>query len=262
MSDLFFLQTLLASAFGLVIGSYLNVVIHRLPRGHSTVADRSGCPHCGSLIAWWDNVPVLSFLWLGGRCRQCRSRISWRYPLVELLTAGVFAGSFATFGPSWRWAAAAAFGCCLIVLSFIDFEHLLLPDCITIPGTVLGLAGYQLFPWHGRFLEHLAGVLLGSGILLALYGLWYLMRRVEGLGLGDVKLMAMVGAVVGWPAVLLAFFAGAASASLAALALLAFGRLQLKAKMAFGPFLCLGAAAAPFLAESSWFLGMLPALPW
>lgn len=250
------------AALGLMVGSYLNVVIHRLPRGQSTVWSRSGCPFCGSLIPWWDNVPVASFLWLRGRCRQCHSPIRWRYPAVELSTALLFAGSFSSFGPRWPWLLAAAFGCILLVLSLIDLEHLILPDRITLPGTAVGLAVSPWLPWGGRFLDHLAGSILGAGLLLALYGAWFLLRRTEGLGLGDVKMMAMIGAWTGWPLVLVAFFVGAILASVMAVAGLATGRLRLYNKVAFGPFLALGAAAAPFLAENAWLQGLLPPLPW
>ena len=250
------------ATLGLLVGSYLNVVIHRLPRGQSTVFPRSGCPFCGSLIPWWDNVPVISFLWLRGRCRECQIQIRWRYPAVEILTAAIFAGSYSLFGPSFSWILAAIFGCLLVVLTLIDLEHLLLPDRITLPATALGLVTAPWLPWGGRFLDHLTGAVLGAGLLLVLYGTWYLLRRVEGLGLGDVKMMAMIGAFLGWPGVLVALLLGAMLASAVAVAGLTTRRLHLHNKMAFGPFLALGAAAAPFLTESAWLGGLLPPLPW
>lgn len=236
------LIVLAVAAFGLIVGSYLNVVIHRLPRGRSTVVSRSGCPFCGSLIHWWDNVPLLSFVWLRGACRACRSPISWRYPLVELATALLFTATWLAFGPGWPWILAALFGCLLLVLAAIDLEHLILPDRLTLGGTVLGLAAQRWLPWRGSFLDHLGGALVGAGILLAVYGAWYLLRRAEGLGLGDVKMMAMVGAFLGWRGALLTFMIGTFAAAGVAVTSMLFGRLGLENKLPFGPFLAFGAA--------------------
>jgi leader peptidase (prepilin peptidase)/N-methyltransferase len=226
---------------GLLVGSYLNVVIYRLPRGKSTVTPRSSCPHCGSLIPWWANIPVASFIALRGRCFECQSPIRWRYPLVELTTAVLFGACFLLFGPHWSWLLATAFACLLLVLSMIDLDLLILPDRLTLPGALIVLAVSPWLPWSVGLPWHLLGSLVGAFMLLALYGFWYLLRRTEGLGLGDVKLMALIGAGLGWPHVLVALFLGALSASAVALALLIRGRLRFGNKMAFGPFLALGA---------------------
>ncbi len=249
-------------AIGLVVGSYLNVVIYRLPRGKSTVGGRSGCPFCGSLIRGWDNLPVLSYLWLRGRCRDCRSPISRRYPLVEVLTASAYALCYSFFGPPWHWILAAIFCSILLVLAFIDLEHLILPDRLTLGGALLGLLLFPWLPWRGSFGDHLVGLGLGPGLLLGLYGLWYALRRAEGLGLGDVKMMATVGAFLGWQGSLLTLFLGTLLALVVALAYMATGRMGLKNKIPFGPFLALGALIALFSLGSTWLDRYLPPLHW
>ncbi|MCB1037383.1 MAG: prepilin peptidase [Acidobacteria bacterium] len=256
------LDLLFVSVFGLVVGSYLNVVVYRLPRGRSTVAGRSGCPFCGSLIRWWNNLPLLSFLWLKGRCRDCRSPIFWRYPLLELLTALGFALSYRSFGPGWAWVLAALFLCILLLLAFIDLEHLILPDRLTLAGAALGFVLFRWLPWRGSLVDHLVGAALGPALLLGLYGLWFLIRRAEGLGLGDVKMMILVGAFLGWRGSLMTLFLGTLTAMAVALWLMATGRMGLKNKIPFGPFLSLGAAVALFATGSGWLDRFLPPLPW
>ena len=250
----------LIAAVGLVVGSYLNVVIHRLPRGRSTVWPPSGCPACGSLIPWWGNLPVLSFLWLRGRCRECRSPISWRYPIVEALVALLFVLCFFRFGPSWSWLGAALFSCLLVVLAMIDLEHLLLPDRLTLPGVALGWIVQPWLPWGGSWLDGVLGSVAGAGTLLALYGLWWVLRKVEGLGLGDVKMMAMVGAFVGLGGALTTLLIGTVLAASFAVTSMMFGRLSLQHRLPFGPFLAVGAAAAMFESGSGWLRAALPLL--
>ncbi len=246
------------AAFGLVVGSYLNVVIHRLPRGISTVWPPSGCPACGSLIPWWGNFPVLSFLWLRGRCLECRSSISWRYPFIESLVALLFALSFLRYGPSWSWLWAAAFACLLVVLAMIDLEHLLLPDRLTLPGIAVGCLAYPWLPWSGVWFDGLLGAAAGAGTLLLVYGLWYLIRHVEGLGLGDVKMMAMVGAFLGVRGALMTLLLGTLLAATFAVASMAVGRLGLKNRLPFGPFLALGAVLVLLGVDADWFEAFYP----
>jgi leader peptidase (prepilin peptidase)/N-methyltransferase len=230
---------------GLVVGSYLNVVIYRLPRGISTVLPRSRCPTCGVPVAALDNLPVVSYLALGGRCRHCRQRISPRYPLVEAATGSLFLGCYLRFGPTLEALAGALFSSLAIVLAAIDAEHLLLPDRITLPGIVAGLALSPWLAWSGLWAA-LLGAALGGGVLLALWGAWLLLRREEGMGLGDVKMLAMIGAFLGWQGALVALFAGALAGSVVGLALLGSGRGGLKTKLPFGSFLALGGLVALF----------------
>ncbi len=234
-----------AALFGLIVGSYLNVVIHRLPRGVSTVLPRSRCGHCGSLIRARDNVPVLSWLLLRGRCRQCGTIIAWRYPVIEALTGLLFVAAMERFGPGVEAAVAALFGSLLIALAAIDAEHFILPDQITLPGIAVGMAVQPLVPWAGVG-QALLGALLGAGLLLAAWGGWYLLRGEEGMGLGDVKMLAMVGAFLGWKGVLVTLFFGSLLGAVVGLALIATGRGALGSKLPFGSFLAAGAAIALF----------------
>lgn len=232
-----------AALVGLIAGSYLNVVIHRLPRQLSTVLPRSRCPQCGSLIRPYDNVPVLSWLLLRGRCRTCKSPISARYPFVEALTAGLFVLAVERFGPTRSAVAAAGLSALLLALAAIDLEHLILPDKLTIPGIVVGVA---LQPWIGwvGVRGALIGAALGAGILLVAYGGWWLVRREEGLGLGDVKMLALVGAFLGWRGVVVTLFLGALAGAVVGVALLVARRGDAKSRLPFGTFLAAGALVA------------------
>jgi leader peptidase (prepilin peptidase)/N-methyltransferase len=253
------LQTLLgvyAAVLGLIVGSYLNVLIYRLPRGVSTVLPRSRCPQCGELIRPLDNVPVLSFLLLGGRCRACGAPISWRYPLIELATAALFVACLLRFGATFEAAAAALFCALMLALAAIDVEHMILPDVLTWPGVALGILLQPLLPWArlgegpwGAVAGAVAGALLGGGVLLAVWLIWYLARGEEGMGLGDVKMLAAIGAFLGWKGVLVALFVAALSGATLGLALMAWGSLGTKSKLPFGVFLALGGFTALFAGE-------------
>ena len=255
------LQLLIAlyvAIFGLIVGSYLNVVVYRLPLGLSTVYPRSRCPGCGSLIRARDNVPVLSFLLLRGRCRNCGTPISWRYPLVEAATAALFMGCLLLFGLSPQTLVAITFACLMLVLALIDYDHMLLPDRITLPGIAVGLATQLVAPLVG-LVPAVLGTLLGAGILLAVWGLWWVVRREEGMGLGDVKMLALVGAFLGWPGVLVTLFFGALSGSIVGLALMRRGSVDMRSKLPFGVFLALGGVVALFFGDAlvGWYAGLL-----
>lgn len=232
-----------AALIGLIVGSYLNVVIYRLPRGLSTVLPRSRCPACGSAIRARDNLPVVSFLLLGGRCRRCGAPIAWRYPLIELLAAALFVAAALRFGPTFEALAAALFCSLLLALAAIDVEHYLLPDRITLPGIAAGLV---LAPWlpGGDLLDALAGAALGGGVVVAVWAAWYLLRREEGVGLGDAKMLAMIGAFVGWKGVAVAFVVGVVAGAAVGLTLLALGRGGAKTRLPFGFFLAAGGLVA------------------
>jgi leader peptidase (prepilin peptidase)/N-methyltransferase len=245
-----------AAVLGLIVGSYLNVVIYRLPRGISTVLPRSRCPGCGAAIRAFDNVPVVSYLLLGGRCRACGARISWRYPLIEGATAALFLASFLRFGFSFEAPAAALFCALMLVLAMIDVDHMILPDALTWPAVAVGLLLQPFLPWArlwegpwGALAGAALGALLGAGILLAVWLGWYLIRHEEGMGLGDVKMLAAIGAFLGWQGVLVSLFFAALSGALVGLALMAWGRLGAKAKLPFGAFLALGGLVALFAGE-------------
>jgi len=234
------------AALGLIVGSYLNVVVYRLPRGISTVWPRSRCTGCGAAIRARDNLPVVSYLLLRGRCRSCGAPIAWRYPAIEALTGLLFVACLERFGFQPAALAGAVFCCLMVVLAAIDVEHMLLPDRITLPGIVLGLALQLWVPWAGGLAGAVLGALLGGGILLAISGAWYLLRREEGMGLGDVKMLAMVGAFLGWKGVVVTLFASTLSGAAVGLVLLRRSSTGMKTKVPFGAFLALGALLALF----------------
>lgn len=251
-----FLLGVYAALLGLIVGSYLNVVIYRLPRGISTVTPRSRCPECGAAIRAVDNVPVVSYLLLGGRCRACRARISWRYPLLEAATSALFVASFLRFGISFEAPAAALFCALLLVLALIDFDHMILPDKLTYPAIALGILLQPFLSWArlwdgpwGAMAGAALGALLGAGILLAVWAAWYLIRREEGMGLGDAKMLAAIGAFLGWKGVLVSLFFAALSGSVVGLGLMAWSGLGGKARLPFGTFLALGGLIALFVGE-------------
>lgn len=238
---------------GLIVGSYLNVVIYRLPLGRSTVTPRSRCPGCGGAIRARDNVPVVSFLLLRGRCRACGTTISWRYPAIEAATALLFIACLERFGLSPRTAAAMLFSCLMVVLAMIDADHMILPDRITLPGIAVGLLVQPWAPLAGpppALLAAVGGALLGAGVLIAVWGAWFLVRHEEGMGLGDVKMLAMVGAFLGWRGVLVTLFFGALAGSAVGLALMRWGSLDMRSKLPFGTFLALGGLIALFAGEA------------
>ena len=238
-----------AATLGLVTGSFLNVVIHRLPRARSFVLPRSRCPWCGGAIRPLDNLPVVSFLWLRGRCRACRAPISLRYPLIEALTAGLFVACLARFGPTPEAAISAVLCCLLVVLAAIDVDFLVLPDAITLPGILLGLAAQPLLP-RTTFADAAIGTLAGAGVMILLINFWYWWRGEEGMGMGDVNMLALVGAFLGWRGVAVTLFAGAVAGALTGLALILRGRLRLGSKLPFGAFLALGGLVALFVGET------------
>jgi leader peptidase (prepilin peptidase) / N-methyltransferase len=238
------LLDLYAVLLGLIIGSFLNVLVHRLPRGRSFVLPRSRCPWCGGVIAARDNLPIVSWLLLRGRCRKCSAPISPRYPLVEAATALLFLACLERFGATAHAAAAAIFCALLLALAVTDIEHLLLPDGLTFPGMATGLA---LQPWlPPTAAEALVGMLAGAGALFLIAELWLWLRGEEGMGLGDAKLLAMVGAFLGWQGALLSLFFGVVVGAALGIALLVAGRRGWKSRLPFGTFLALGALVALF----------------
>lgn len=234
---------------GLVVGSFLNVVIHRLPRRESIVLPASRCPACGQRIRALDNVPLVSYLILRGRCRACRAPISPRYPLVEAATAALFVASHRAFGVSWETAAALVLCCLLVALGTIDLEHYLLPDRLTLPGLVFGLAAQ---PWIGwtTFAGAVAGVVLGGGVLLAIASAWYLLRGEEGMGLGDVKMLAMIGAFLGWQGVIVTLFLASLTGAAVGLAVMGRSGAGGRTRLPFGTFLALGGLVALFFGRA------------
>ena len=227
-------------AFGAIIGSFLNVCIARLPDGRSIVRPPSHCPKCQSFLAWYDNVPILSYLVLGGRCRTCRVRISAIYPAVEVLTGALAVALFLRLGPTLAFAGYFAFAAALVVITFIDLDHQLIPDVISLPGIVVGLAFSLVSPLVTP-LDAALGVLAGGGTLLAVAWLYKTFRGQEGMGGGDVKLLAMIGAFLGWQSIFVTLFVGSVIGSIIGVGLMLYQRADTKLAIPFGPFLAGGA---------------------
>jgi leader peptidase (prepilin peptidase)/N-methyltransferase len=236
---------LVAVAYGLVFGSFLNVVVHRLPRGMSLLHPRSHCPACGAFVRWYDNIPILSYVVLLGRCRACKKPISPRYPLVELATGTLAAGVVARFGLTIMGLEAMLLVMLLLPLAFIDLEHHLLPDVLTLPGIAIGLA----CSWAGgvaTITDAFVGAAVGAGLPYAVMVTYRRLRGVEGMGLGDVKLLAMIGAFLGWRGMLLTLGVGATCGAVVGLALIAAGRGRRDTELPFGTFLSAAACLLLF----------------
>ena len=236
--------------FGLVIGSFLNVVIARLPERRSLWAPGSACPGCGAAIAWRDNIPLVSFVALRGRCRACAVRISWRYPLVEAATAALFALAWLRFGDRLvDFIIAAALLAALVAITVIDLRYQIIPDAITLPGVLAGLVA-SLTSQRVSWLDSAGGIVLGSGLFVAV-----IVLSRGGMGGGDLKLGAMLGAFLGWKALLVALFVAVVLGGVSAVALLASGTRARKDAIPFGPFLAVGGAVALFWGDAlvAWY---------
>lgn len=242
--------------FGLMVGSFLNVVIHRWPRGESVVSPGSRCGACGTPIRWYDNVPVVSYLALGARCRACAAPIGVRYVVVELVTGALFALAAIELTPGPLLAVRVLFTAALVALFAIDLEHQLLPDVITLPGIALGLvAAWWLPPGP---LSSAAGAALGAGVLWGIRWFWLRLRGEEGMGLGDVKMLAMVGAVLGWPHVWLTLLLASVVGAVVGIALSVSGG-SWKTRLPFGTFLAAAALASSYWGEPliDWYVSLL-----
>lgn len=229
--------------FGLVVGSFVNVVIARLPARRSLWNPGSSCPGCGIAIAWHDNVPVLSFVVLRGRCRACGMRISWRYPIVEVTTAALWVAAFLRFGPSADFAVAVIFLTSLVAITIIDLDHQIIPDRITLPGILAGFVA-NLVTGRVPWVDSLLGIALGGGLFFAIIVASAKVMRREGMGGGDMKLAAMFGAFLGWKVMLVALFVAVFIGGVFAAILLMSQRVRRKDPIPFGPFLAVGAAVA------------------
>jgi leader peptidase (prepilin peptidase)/N-methyltransferase len=249
---------LFAFLFGAMVGSFLNVCIHRLPKEESIVAPRSRCPACQSPIRARDNIPLLSFVLLRARCRACGHPIPWRYPLVEALTALLFVLTVSRFGVTLNSAFLLVFLCGLVVASFIDLDHQIIPNAVTLPGIPLGLIG-GLLVGEPPLLDRLIGTLAGAGFLYLMLFYGGVLYGQEAMGEGDLNLIALVGAFLGWKAVVVTILIGCLVGSVVGLGLMAFKRLGRRQHIPFGPFLSLGAVVGLFWGEPlvAWYLRLL-----
>ena len=247
----------LVGVFGLMIGSFLNVCIARVPRGESVVSPGSHCPKCNTPIQWYDNIPVLSYLALGAKCRACRAPISVRYPLVEITTAVAFVLQAIAFPDEpILLVSRLVFTAMLIVLFGTDYDTQRLPNVITLPGIVVGLV-FSLFTPPG-IVASLIGAALGAGILLAVRWIWRKLRGVDAMGLGDVKMLAMIGAFLGWRQIwVVLFVASLTGATVGVLLTMRQGR-SMQTRLPFGTFLAIAAYIASIVGERllNWYLGL------
>ncbi|HWC50588.1 MAG TPA: A24 family peptidase [Nitrospira sp.] len=249
---------LTAAALGALIGSFLNVCIYRLPRGESIFWPGSHCPSCSAAIAWYDNVPVVSYLSLLGRCRKCRAPISMRYPVVEAANAAGYVTILMTFGVNWTTVLYCILFSALLVVAGTDLTHKIIPNVVTVPGTLLGLVGAATVLPVGA-VDALLGVAVGGGILWALAWASPYVFGKEGMGGGDIKLLAMVGAFLGWKPALLTIMIGSLAGSVIGITLIALGVMKRDEYIPFGPFLVFGALLSMFFAQPllDWYQGLL-----
>jgi leader peptidase (prepilin peptidase) / N-methyltransferase len=239
---------------GAIWGSFANVLILRIPQEKSIIPS-SACPHCAQPIRWYQNVPIFSWLFLRGRCASCRKNISPQYFIVEVIMAVLFALAYVQFGWSWFLLEILIFIFGSVTASFIDLEHYILPDVFTLGGLAIGLLGAALNP-ERSFWSALIGFLVGGGFLYLTAYVHYLVRRIEGMGGGDIKLVAWIGAVLGWQSLLFVFLFASVSGAIVGLSVSAFSKRSLKEPIPFGPFLT-GAALIYALADGpglvQWF---------
>ncbi len=254
--------------FGLIVGSFLNVCIYRIPREQSIVSPPSACPGCGTRIRPWDNIPLISyFILLRGKCRSCRTPISLRYPLVEAANGALYYVTFFQFGFGWHVALLWLFVSAMIVIIFIDIDFQIIPDVITLPGMALGVLAaafllpdpFLIFRTTGGAAFEIVGIVNSLTGLALGFGLFYLIALLSkgGMGGGDIKMMGMVGAFLGWKGVLLTTFVGSLTGALVGLSLMALSKAGRKTKIPFGPYLALGSLISLFFGAPilRWYLG-------
>lgn len=254
----FVLVMLFAFALGTIVGSFLNVCIYRIPAEKSIVSPPSSCPACGHQIRWFENIPIFSYLFLLGRCAACRLNISPRYPGVEALTGLLFVLTFYYFGFSTATIVYLVFVAALVVITFIDLDHQIIPDVISLPGILIGFAGSFFIPWLTWY-DSIFGILLGGGSLLAVAWIYEKLTGREGMGGGDIKLLAMFGAFLGWQAVFPVIFLASLAGTLVGVPLMLIQKGDTRLAIPFGPFLALAAIGYLFWGQMliRWYLGLL-----
>ena len=241
-------------AFGLIVGSFLNVCIYRLPRHLSVVWPASRCAECSRPLAWYENIPLASYAALRGRCRTCGTRISLRYPIIEAITGGIFLWHWYVWGLQPIVFPKLLFACALIVLFAIDLEHQILPNVITLPGIPIGLA--FSFIWPPGPIASLEGIALGGGLLWLIAEAWLRLRGVDAMGFGDVKMLAMVGAFLGVKLVALTFVLSSLVGGLVGAILIASRRGRMTTAVPFGTMIAVAALVASLYGDRivDWYL--------
>ncbi|MDP2647561.1 MAG: A24 family peptidase [Desulfobacterales bacterium] len=247
-----------AFLFGMCTGSFLNVCIYRLPDSKSIVSPRSMCPGCGQTIRFYDNIPIISYLWLRGRCRACHMAIAFRYVIVEAFGGFLSLCVFLQYGATVEGLVYFAFIAALIVITYIDIDHQIIPDVITLPGIFIGFIASFFLPAI-TYKGSIIGILSGGGSLFAIAWIYHLMTRKEGMGGGDIKLLAMIGAFLGLEGVIYVVFFGSAIGTLVGSLVMLQKKQGLKLAVPFGPFLSIGAISYIFFGPKliSWYLHVL-----
>ena len=256
--DFGLLIALYSLLIGLALGSFMNVCIYRIPLEKSIIRPSSSCPNCGKKIRFYDNIPLISYLLLLGRCRHCHHPISWRYPAVEAITGLLSLALFIRYGVSFQYLLFLLFAATLVTISFIDFDHQIIPDVLSIPGIVAGLAA-AFIPGNVTWFDSIIGIIGGGGTLFLVGLIYEKLTGKQGMGGGDVKLLAMIGAWMGWrslPFVLLV--SSLTGAIIGSVFLLAAGK-GYRVKIPFGPFLSLGALFYIFFGPqlTNWYISLL-----
>ncbi len=253
-----YLTEFLVFIFGLCIGSFLNVCIYRLPQSKSIVHPRSMCPNCGTLIRFYDNIPIFSYIALRGKCRQCKVSISFRYPVIEFMSGILAVGILIKYGIAFEAVIYYTFVSILLVITFIDIDHQIIPDVITLPGIPIFFAASFALP-EVTVVQSILGILIGGGSLYLVAWLYHLLTQKEGMGGGDIKLLAMMGAVIGWQGVLFTIFMGSAVGTVSGLLLMLKRRKTMKLAIPFGPFLAMGGMAYIFWGPRliAWYFSLL-----
>lgn len=248
---------ILAFIFGTVVGSFLNVCIYRIPEGESIAVPASHCRTCKKPVAFYDNIPLISFMLLKGKCRSCGTPLSWQYPLVELASGLLSAACIVKWGVGYTYAVGFLFCAALTVVTFIDLRHQIIPDVISLPGIVVGLVVSLVLP-RISFLDSLLGAALGGAILLVIRLAYYALTRQEGMGLGDVKLLAMMGAFLGWQSLLFIIMVASFSGALVGIGAMIIRKRDRRYQIPFGPFLSLGAVSYLLWGREiiSWYLNL------
>ncbi len=239
---------LFAFIFGAVVGSFLNVCIFRIPANDSIVKPLSQCPHCHHPIRFYDNIPIISFIFLRAKCRDCGEKISWRYPLVELITALFALLLFVKFGLTLNFFVFFIFTAVLVVITFIDLDHQIIPDVLSLPGIpVFFLAAIFIvkIPWS----EALIGLLIGGGVLFLIAFVYEFITKREGMGGGDIKLLAMIGGFLGWKSLIFILLFSSFAGALVGGAAMIINKKDMKYAVPFGPFLSAAAVAYIFLGD-------------
>jgi leader peptidase (prepilin peptidase) / N-methyltransferase len=258
MSNTMWMHSGIALLLGLLVGSFLNVVIHRLPRKKSLMWPGSHCPACGVSLSPLENIPLLSYLFLRGRCRGCNVHITARYPTVEAVNGLAYGLIAWYFGIGWQSLVYAALFSALLAVSYIDFDYQIIPDVITLPGIGFGLlAAVTVLPIG--FLDSVLGLLVGGGVLFGLAWISPYLFGKEGMGGGDIKLLAMIGAFLGWKPVVLTMLIGAIVGAGVGVTLITFKVLRRDQYLPFGPFLALGAIISMFFHHElfNWYIGFV-----